>query len=561
MKNNKKISIVLVLALTFISVFSNVKEVSAYNYGTVTDNVYCVVTKVFDGETFEAKNMNSNTYYLVKMIGVNAKAYDDSFQYTYDRLMGKQVLLTLDRLVSSPVGRWNYCYVRESGEVVNTKLIALGYGEANATTSNNTIYTQYSYIEEDAKTNNVGMWGEKSIDGTYESGIEYTEDSININTASQSQIVEKLVDVDSNLASRIITYRRYNPYNKVSDIKFVEGVTKAIYDKNVDRMHVVTNINKAYEYELSTLLKIDEQQAEEIVSYVEKKNKVTIQDLIDQELITDDEYTSNKNFITDEDIDRIVYAISNYTANINTATLEQLKSAGLSNSDAQGIIDIRNEGYTIKTLGELQYSDEVSLTDEGIRKLLDNLKVYTDINYSNSSELKSLFGSSYSGMESDINEIIDGRMYSSINGISSYLPSSKYQQIKDNIYVGNFDTNYTNINTATFEKLTSIGIDANTARLIVSRQKSGIIEDYTQLPSNINLTKYDNAISLFTNVNNSSVIELTSLSTNMSTTFAQSIIDYAKNQPFGSKNEVETYFKQNNRQALYDEIEDYIVLY
>ncbi len=559
MKIKKLIAIFLCAMIVFTS--SNV-PVSAVSYGTVSENMYCVVTKVFDGESFEAKNVNNNTYYLVKMIGVDAKAYDDSFQYTYNRLMGKQVLLTLDRLVPSPVGRWNYCYVRENNEVVNTKLIAMGYGTANVNTSNNTIYNQYANIETDAKTGNVGMWSVSDVDGGTYSGVEYSEDCININTASQSQIVEKLVDVNTTIAQNIISFRRYRPFNKVSDIKFVDGMTKEIYDKNVDKMHVSTNVNKAYEYELSTLLKIDTEQAQDIFDFVEKKNnRVTIDDLLDEDLISDDEYQSNKYFMTDTDEDTIIYALSNSMANVNTATESQLTSAGLASSDANGIIDIRDTGYTIKTLGELQYSDEVNLTDEGIRKLLDNIKPFTDINYSSKSELTSLFGKGYSGMAYDVNEIIDGRNYSSIDKLNTIIPTEQYQKIKNFIYVDKYNTNYVNINTATMEQLVYIGIDANTAKLVVNRHKESRLNDYSDLPSNINLKQFDKSITLFTNINNSSTIELTSLSTNMSTAFAQTILDYTKKQPFGSKSEVKTFFEQNNKGSLYDEIDEFIVLY
>lgn len=562
MNKIKSLSKVVVVFLCALIIISTTKITSyANSYGTISGNTYCVVTKVIDGETFEARDLNTGTYYLVRMIGVDSKGYDEAYQYAYDLLMGNKVLLTLDNLVSSPVGRWNYCYVRLNNEVINTKLIAMGYGEANVNTSNNTIYNQYATIEDEAKSNNLGMWGEKDIDGNSVTGVEYSEDSININTASASQISEKLTDVNSTLAKSIVSYRKYNPFTQVSDIKFVDGMTKSIYDKNKDKMHIVTNINEAYEYEISTLAKISDDDAEEIVDYRDKHKNIDLDDLYDNDIITESQYNANKNFVSDDDVDKIIYSVNSYGANINTATKSQLESVGLSSQDAQGIINIRDEGYTIKTIGELQHSDDVSLTDSGLRKLLDNIKVFTDINYSSNSELKSLFGSGYSGMSSDVSDIIDGRDYNNIKEVQSLMPSEQYQKIKDLIYVDKYENNYVNINTATLEQLISAGIDANTARLVVARQSSGIINDYEDLPNNIDLTSYDDSISLFTNINNTSVLELMTLSDEISSTFAQSIINYANDQPFGSMDEVYKFFAQNNQEDVYNDIEDYIVLY
>lgn len=554
----KVVSLLMVVSLVLL--FFNKQEVHAYNYGTITENTYAVVTKVFDGESFEAKSSNG-TYYLIKMIGVNAKAYDASYDYTYNRLMGKTVLLTLDRAVYSPVGRWNYCYVRENNEVINTKLIAMGYGEATSSTSNSTIFTEYSYIEEDAKSQNLGMWGETGIDGITYGGYDYTDDTININTASKSQIMEKLYDVDATLANEIVSYRRYNPFNKISDIKFVDGMTKQIYDKNVDRMHVVTDVNRAKAYELSTLSRISSSQADDIIEYRDKKKTIKIDDLLDDDILTDAQYDANEQFITDNDDSRIVYAISNYTANINTATSKQLQSAGLSNTLAQNVVDLREYGFTFKSVGELRNSDKINLSDAATRRLLDNIKAFTDINYSNSYEIKSLFGDTNSSMNSVIANIIDDREYRNIEEVKNVLSISDYQEIKPYIYVDRHSSKYINLNTATLEQLLTAGIDTDTARLIVAKRKNGIIKDYYSLPNNNKLKSFDDSISLFTNINDTSVLELTSLSTQMSKTFAQSIIDYTKDQPFGSMQEFSKFCNQNNMGNMYDEIEDYIVLY
>ncbi len=555
-KNIRRI-LAFILCFTFVFSFFDTKAYSS-TYSTVTKNTYAVVTKVFDGETFEARDINNN-YYLVKMIGVDSKGYTDAYEYTYNRLMGKEVLLTLDTYVTSPVGRWNNCYVRQGGEVINTKLIALGYGSATVDNSNTYVYNEYQKIETDAKDDSLGMWDYVDYGEDTTSKAVYNEDVININTASSSQLRSSLKGVDSSLASAIVSYRKYNPFNVITDIKFVEGMTKEIYDDNKDILHVVTNVDEAYEKELNSLKGISEEEADAIVDYRDKHNNITIEDLLDEGLITSDEYNDNKYFITDDDDDRIYHSVNSFGANINTASQSQITKTGISDSDAKGIIKIRDEGYSFKTVGELQKSTNVNFTNSELRKLLDNIKVKTDINYSSQYELQSLFGISYGNYTDNVEDIIDGRYYNSIDKVSNYIPNAKYQDIKDFIYVKEATNEYVNINTATKAQLEEIGISGSTATKI--SEHSRIMRDYLELPNGVDLTSYDDSISLFTNINNTSKLELKSLSPDITDSFASEILDYADDQPFGSMEEVLEFFEENNMKDVYYDIEDYIVLF
>lgn len=562
--NNKNIYKFLSFILCVLIVISSSK-INAFSsdYGTVTGTTYATVTRVFDGETFEAQDVTSGEYYLVHMIGVDSKGYDDAYQFTYDRLMGKRVVLSLDENIASPNGRWNYCYVKQGGELINSEIIMLGYGEADISTSDTYTYNDYLDIQESAENADVGMWTD---DGIYDSNHSnnsnnYSQYSININTASRSQLVD-LEDVSSTLASNIISYRNKNPFNKVSDVKFVDGMTKDIYDENVKYMHVVTNINEAYEYELTTLNGISKSEAKDIIKYREDETgDINIDDLLDEDLLSDDEYDDNKHFITDEDEYRIVYSKGKYSANINTASKKQLTVAGLSSSDAQGIIDILDEGYTIKTIGELQFSDEVTLSEDDLLQLLDNLKVFTDINYSSKSEIESLYGSDYDDYEDVIEDTIDNRYYDDYNELLDSISDSDFNKIDDYIYIDNNDTSYTNINTATYDELLDIGISSSDANAIIKARKNSPIEDYTQMPSSVDITEYNNNISLYTNINNTSINELQSLSEDITQNIAQKIINYTKDQPFGSLKEVYNFFNYINQKDIYYDIKDYIVLY
>lgn len=562
--NNKKIYRFLSFMILTIVIMSNSKiNTFASDYSKIEGDTYATVTRVFDGETFEAQDVYSGDYYLVKMLGVDSRGYDDAYQFTYDRLMGKRVVLSLDDSITSPDDTWNYCYVKQDGEIINVKLIMLGYGAVDIS-SVGSLYEYYYDVQKQAEEADVGMWED---DGIYDNGYSggsnnyYSQYSININSASKSQLMN-LDGVSSTLASNIISYRNKNPFNKVSDIKFVNGMTKDIYDDNVDHMHVVTNINKAYEYELTTLDGISESEAEDIIEYREDRAKdITIDDLLDKELLSEDEYRDNKHFITDEDEYRIIYSRGVDSANINTASKNQLKSAGLSTDDTNGILEILDEGYTIKTIGELAYSSNVTLSQSDLLALLDNLKVSTDINYSSKSELESLYGSNYNIYQDVIDDIMLNRDYDDYDELKDVISDGDFDKISDNIYIGKNETQYTNINTATYDELKDLGMSSSDANSIINARKNNGIKDYTQMPNDVDIRKYDDEISLYTNINNTSIYELETLSGDITDSIAEKIIDYTDDQPFGSMVEVYEFFNDMGRIDIYNDISDYIVLY
>lgn len=563
MKNNKFYNLLSVI-LCFVIVISNSQIVAfSAGYGTVSKVTYANVTRVFDGETFEAQDINTGEYYLVRMMGVDANAYDQAYQYTYNRLMGKKVELILHNSTIHKEGRWNYCYVMENNELVNSKIIELGYATADKSLpSGSYSYENYVNIENDAQNNNVGIWQDEGLYSSYNqvtSNIYYSQNSININTASKDQLTD-LYDVSSSLANNIISHRSDNPFNTVSDIKFVDGMTKSIYDQNVDYMHVVTDINRAYEYELSTLKNISESEAEDIIEYRNKVDRyISVDNLLNQELISSTEYEDNKPFITENNEHRITLTEGEYSANINTASRTQLIEAGLSSSDASGVIEILNNGYNIKTIGELEHSKNVSLSEDELLELLDNLKVSTDINYSNQSELQSLYLDTYGVYANVISSIIKNRYYNDFSELKYVISDYNFNKIQQNIYIDKDITEYTNINTATHDQLVNVGMSSDYANQIIEYRKEKEILDYDRIP--VNIQAYDDKISLYTNINNASFKELQTLSPNMTSNIANQIIAYVYDQPFGSKDEVYTFFEDMNQTDLYYIIEDYIVLY
>ncbi len=525
------------------------------NYQVINENLYAIVTKVFDAEAMEIKLVSTGEVALVKLIGVNSQGYNGGYEYINSRLLGKQVLITYDTTVYTPNKNWNLVYMRENGDLINTKLIELGYAQAELSTSTDTIYANYQKLQNTAKNNNLGMWQDKGlISAETSSQYYYDTNTININTATENQIRNNLEDITSTLASNIVSYRKNNPFNSIEEIKFVDGMTKEIYDKNIRLIHVVTNINKAKHTELASLINITSSEADTIIEYRDKKGTIYLKNLVNDNILSDNDYNANKNFLSENDETYIYIAAPERVVNINTATSTELARAGLSNSNANKIIKLREEGYTFKNIGELELVDTLSISKSTLQKLQDNLTVKTNINTASSYELTSLFGGTYSGLTNDINTIIKNRDYKNINEIKDTIGETRFSKIEPFIYVDKYSNDFVNINTATVKELTDLGISTSYANSIVNY--SNEIRDFTQIP--VNIKNFDHKITLYTNINNASINELLSLDGNMTTTIASGIIDYSEEQPFGSLSELKEYMEKDNL-SVYNKIKDYIV--
>ncbi len=543
----------------FLSVFLFTSNIYASNdYTDIVENVYAVVTKVYDAEAMEVKLVTTGELANVKLLGINSHGYDGGYEYVNNRLLGKTVLITYDITVYTPVKNWNLVYMRESGDLINTKLIELGFAQAELSTSTQTIYNKYLRLQSSAKNNSIGMWEDKGLvpsDKSSSSQYYYDTNTININTATEYQLRASLDGVSSNLASNIVSYRQHNPFNRIEEIKFVEGMTKEIYDKNIRLMHVITNINKAKHTELNSLKNISSSEADDIIKYRDKNGQIYIKNLVNDNIMTSNDFSSNEKFISNVDENYLVVSEPEKVANINTATRSELTGAGLSSNDASTIIKLREEGYSFKNIGELELIDDLSITRSTLQKLEDNLTVKTNLNMANKYELTSIFGGSYAGMTSDLNTIINKRNYKKIEEIRDIIGETRYDKIAPFIYIDSYSNDFTNINTATVDELIDLGISTSYARSIVEKSKK--IDDFSDIP--VNIKDFDEKITLYTNINNTSINELLSLNSEMTSSFANELIDYAKEQPFGSHTELRKYMDDNNLSELYNKIKEFIV--
>lgn len=546
-------------------ILSVVIPTAATDAGTVGDRKLGLVVDIIDGEAMVVKFGDANVF--IKLIGINTKASEDALDYMTTHVKGKYVWVVTEDLTGTDVQDTKYysayVYMQDTGEMVNQ--ILLKEGLANLKTSN-LVASKYSELNSalsQAKSKKVGIWSTNKTSSSKKSSkssnskYSYSGDCININTASSSQLTD-LDGITSTIASNIINYRKQNPFNTVEEIKFVKGMTKDIYDDIYDEITVVTNINEATEKELLTLNGLSQSEVDSIIDYREDEGDFTsLEQFYQKTNLTSSDYNNNKNFISLEDEESIDYTINDSVVNINTASESQIKSAVgsvLSSSEVSYIISNRRNGYTYKTLMELCKLPRNSITEQDVNYIEDNLHVTTDINNATTDELRSLFGSSYSS--SDINEIKSKRPFDDIDEIEDIVGSSKFKQIKDFIYVDEYEVpDRTNINLADRSQLEDLSLTSSEVSKLEDKAKD--INSAIDLPFNV--SDIDNSISLYTNINTASESELETLY-DISSSTVSAIVSYREDQPFGSKDEIKQFFEDEDEMSVYRYIANYIVV-
>lgn len=529
----------------------------------VNGSASATVIRIIDGDAIEVRLLQSGDTALVKLIGVDAQGYDDAVNFLTNYLLGQTVVLSPDSGITLSIGIWNNMYVTLNGESVNKIMIEKGYGITNPSYMPASNYSEYLTAQRTAKAGNIGIWengvrenGTTTTYGNTYNNIIYTgklanknKHVVNINTATAQMLVQGLNNVTGGIANAIINYREKNPFNNVKEIKFVQGFSKELYDSNKDLMTVCTNVNYADEEELFSIGNITEEEVDKIIEYRRKHSKISsIADLKGEELLNSNRYTKYKDFLSTYDKPEIDVTINDNVANVNSATHSQLVSAGLTSSAATKIIEHRTNGYTYKTLGELSKIPGISLTDQQINELADNLTVCTDINNADTCEMKSVFG--------DLaNKVISKRHYYSTSDVTEYISYDKYEKIKNVICIAADDKDYINVNTATSSQLAEFGFSTSTAARLASEKG---MKSAVDLPCE--LTANDINASLFTNINTATVKELKSLNHGITDGIINEIISYREEQPFGTVDEMQKFFSDRNYFSFYNSIKEYLVV-
>lgn len=537
----------------FALILSIIMLLSTFNtiYASVDTPVRGIVVDILDGEALVMKF--NNTTAKVRLIGVKTNASEEAYKYMIDNVKGKYAYLQMDDFYNSQrvdsVYVLAYIFMYDTGEMLNQTLLSTGLAELDSSHSDAIYYNTLSQSKEYAYSSNNGIWSSNTTGSDY----------VNINTATALKLKTLLEPVDAELAEAIVNYRTYNYFNTISELKFVDGMTKSVYDLIKNKVTVCTNINKASEDELLTLKNLTQNDVDNIINYREKKGNFSyISQIQTKAKLSSSKYKSNSDFISVEYKNFIDDNSNNLAVNINTATANQIANASngiISTSEAKLIVEAREKGYSYKTLGELMKLDNLELTQTEINKIEDNLHLYTDINNASTNELKSLFGSS-SNASSLAKKIEDARPFNNISEFKKIVDLDKYGIDREYIYIDEYEVpQRVNINLASSEQLQTLNL--TTVQLNTLRRSNGLMTDFNDIK--IDIEDIDDMISLYTNINKATKSELMTLG-DMTESMAESIITYRTSQPFGSKTEIKEFFKSKNQLSLYNQIEDFITV-
>lgn len=548
---NKKISLLLIVTI-LISIFN--MSILSVKAGTLGDKKLGIVVDVIDGEALVVKFNNANIF--IKLIGVDTSASLEALQYVNTNVKGKYVWVLTESFFDEELADSKfimaYVYMYDTGEMLNEILLKQGLAQLQTKNMYATNYYDLSENQAYAKSKEIGIW--KTDKTKY---YHYSGDCTNINTATSSQLTQ-LKGITSTIASNIISYRKENYFNNIKEIKFVNGMTKKIYDDIYNQITAVTNINIASEKELLTLSNLSQRDVDNIIKYRDRDGKFTdLEQFYRKTDISSSKYNDNRYFISLDYKENIDYNVNNKVVNINTASPSQIRYVSnniISSSSSERIVDNRKKGYTYKTLMELTNISSISISKSDINKLEDNFNIYTDINIADTYELQSLFGNNYTS--SEIDKIKNKRPFNNISEIKDIIGSNKYDDIKDLIYVDSYNENKRiNINLASKSQLQSLDITSSEVTNLENKYKKMKYSD--DLPFNVR--NINSAISLYTNINKATENELEALY-NMPSSLVSSIISYREDQPFGSTDEIDEFFSDKNERDFYRYIRDFIVV-
>lgn len=541
----------LKLFLVFVLAFNLITTTYAKPINQISQTTTVAkVLKIIDGDTMQVELPNKDTAY-VKLKGVTSKGFDQSYDYLTNTLLGQNVTLQKDK-TSYNGGKFNYMVVYYNGININNQLLQSGLAVIDNTQDKGYQYDTLVQSQNIAKTDLSGMWlyedyNYSSITGENGATIIQTDDKVNINTATKDQLRSLLKGVGVDLANEIVKYRDKNPFNTIQEIKFVKGFTKKMYDDNKHIMTVSTNINKANTFELKTLNNLSDQYIDDIINKRSRKDFSDIKQLAD--ILEPTDYSKISYFISTEDKTSINIIKGADTANVSLSSKSYLTKAGASSTFASDIVSYRKNGYTYKTLMELMQIGS-NVTEQELNYLQDNLELYTNVASNNIDYLMTVF------TKTDAQNI-SKKTIKQKEDLKSIISESKYEQTKDAIYVDTNKDEYININinTATKEQMYEQGFSTDEAYKLIQKRP---IRNATQFPFNV--SKINNKISLYTNINTASRTELKSLNNGMTDLLIDKIIKYRQDEGFATLDEIKQFFESNNALNTFNAIKSYLVV-
>lgn len=556
--------IILVICISFI--MTPFQRVIARRLNLESDTPRTAkVIEVIDGEVIRVMYYYSDFQMpeikIIKLLGIDTKGNQDAFEYTLTTLLGQVVfILEEDRPEYPDINQLDisYGYVyNQMSRSINEELLMQGYAVTDLLFMDSLYYDDLRQAEEVAIEKELGF---------YATSDESTVAMFNINTASFNEMQQYLVDTSDEAINAIIAYRTYNMFESVEEVKFAhESLDHDWLEENRGIFNAITNINSANVYELASLFPDDAdglRLAEAIEQYKVFNDVLDKDELKHIEEVTTFYYDIAA-FIDTQPEDKYVNE-DHKVANVNTCSVFDLMEAtDLPELYATKLQTERSENdYYYKNVGELVV-EGAALYSETAYRFTDNLSALTNVNTANIFELTTLFGL-FDGLSTVDKEamaqvIVDNRPYEEISDIESVIEPIYYSEIWQYLITGDQDRPKSmNLNLTDVDTLDDyLGMsysDENKHELY--------LKDHTYVtPSNIQIyiKGKGRKISLFTDINTATEFELLNLNRNMSEDIVADILDFRRQEPITSLEEIQFIFADHNRSYLYLELKDFVV--
>ncbi|MCL2620137.1 MAG: helix-hairpin-helix domain-containing protein [Defluviitaleaceae bacterium] len=551
---------VVFLAMLMVLAVLPAQTTSAQAYITLPASTGATVVSIVDVNAMVVRTTNGEA--LVRLIGVMPGGSQEAVNYLTQQLVGRNVILNSDpSLPIQPSNRWNYMYVHFDGRFINREVIEMGFALFN----NAHYFTDYFSQMEDAEyiagVSGMGFWATDMREPT----LLRHHDRININTATQFQIANRL-DIDMQLAQAIVAFRSTHPIRQASDLVFVQGMTSQIFGANRYRMGVSTNINTAAEHELATMFTVG--VARNIVDSRFMYGAFTnIEQLVTRGVLTQLQFNTVEPFISVENDYVIDFYRPHFRANINLASHLQMTRAGASPAQAVAFINQRDI-LPLRNVQDLMHHPAFNI--HNTNAIADNMRTHTNINTAPRSELESLFGTfsiNIPNLNNAINRILEHReehYFEDVMEFEQFMPAGAvFADILPFIYAYEPPVQWIiNLNRATQAQLEAAGIPADTARVIANNPQRGSWHLPSQLPANIRNLPDETLrhLSLRTNINNATEVELLSLDPAMTPHIVERIERYLEEHPFGNAAAIRDFFDFMNLRPLHDRIAPHLIL-
>ena len=532
MKKVKLLMIAVLFLLGTVSVSTN----ASTQYVHIVSPVYARVQQVIDGDALRVQISGTNSTALVWLAGVNTVGRRDAQDYMTGAILGRTV-----ELVPSLAGlpddrfddRWTPVYMTYSHWnparraydriLYNRALVQRGLAYIDPSYIYHFLWFNLVNDANRARSAQLGIWADEGFRTSrtwvgrghrIRGGV--WDERVNINTASAGQINTFLENTGAGTA--IVRFRNHAPFQHVGEVKFADVLDREEFDYFWGAMKVSTNINTASREELMQLFGVNATQANNIIRERERAWFSDIYQLRDRNLMSSSVFEENRPFISVGDRERIIAADPDIIVNLNTASASDLQRAGLTSAQANAVVDARANGYTFKSLGEIQALPRVSIADRRLHEIADNIRV----------------GDYW----------LDWWNWGNWGDDNNWIDDWHQRTVR------------ININTATREELWRVGFSEPQVNHLLGRR--GRMNSPRDIPFNV--AEFDHAITLFTNVNTATAEEWMSLSTGMSHSFASTLEQETEFQPFGSIREVQDFFYDNDYHNVFRQIRSFIVL-